>query len=63
MEIWFMLIIGKQYLFYLSIAKYLKRMDHLLIGTKMTSSVYRKESLHQIIKSQLYMNFKFQFEG
>lgn len=57
-----MLILGKQYLFYLSIAKYLKRMDHL-IGTEMTSSVYRKESLHQIIKSQLYMNFKFQFEG
>ena len=62
MEIWFMLILGKQYLFYLSIAKYLKRMDHL-IGTEMTSSVYRKESLHQMIKSQLYMNFKFQFEG
>lgn len=57
-----MLILGKQYLFYLSIAKYLKRMGHL-IGTEMTSSVYRKESLHQIIKSQLYMNFKFQFEG
>ena len=37
-------------------------MDHLIIGTEMTSSVYRKESLHQIIKSQLYMNFKFQFE-
>lgn len=37
-------------------------MDHSIIGTEMTSSVYRKESLLQIINCQLYMNFKFKFE-